>query len=167
MNVPRNETLSRLSIRVTILLHSVIEGFSLHISSHVILKAPSHQDCCERYWENMSSWLVHNVKLTSPRIALALARCPALSRVRSRGSFPRRSHALFQTAAGNRAYLIKYTSGNDVSTHQSNPSVDRVPVCRASDQYHQPTELKPHLTLIPSVAKTFDTFRINIQTKFR
>ena len=64
---------------------------------------------------------------------------------------------------GNRAYLIKYTSGNNVSTHQNDPSADRVPACRASDQYHQPIEPKPHLTLIPAVAKTFHTFTINIQ----
>ena len=48
--------------------------------------------------------------------------------------------------------MIKYTSGNNVSTHQSNPSVDQVPACQASDQYHQLTELEPHLALIPAVA---------------
>ena len=55
MNVPPplNETLRGLSIRITVArillcsFHSVIEGFSLHISSRVILKYLVHEDCSE------------------------------------------------------------------------------------------------------------------------
>ena len=68
----RNKTLSGLSIKVTfarILLcsfHSVIEEFSLHISSRVILKDLIHEDCSGLYCDNIGPGGFQN----SPRAGL-------------------------------------------------------------------------------------------------